>query len=97
MPFDPESQTNVRGERSDSAMRLFGFFGLEVDAEVARVSLKAAPPAASPATVASSNKERKRLLAAHRQQFRRPMLQLGGPGRISGARKRRRPIEKHLT
>jgi hypothetical protein len=48
VPFDPESKLTFEVSDPDSAIRLFGFFGLEVDAEIVRVSLKRRPASCKP-------------------------------------------------
>lgn len=48
VPFDPESKLTFEVSDPDSAMRLFGFFGLEVDEETVRVTLKRRPASCKP-------------------------------------------------
>lgn len=48
VPFDPESKLTFEVSDTDSAMRLFGIAGVEVEGEVVRVSLKRRPASCKP-------------------------------------------------
>jgi hypothetical protein len=48
VPFDPESKLTFEVSDPHSAIRLFGFFGLEVDDEIVRISLKRRPASCKP-------------------------------------------------
>jgi hypothetical protein len=48
VPFDPESKLTFEVSDPDNAIRLFGLFGLDVDDESARVSLKRRPASCKP-------------------------------------------------
>jgi hypothetical protein len=48
VPFDPESKLTFEVSDPNSAMRLFGISGLEIDARAVRVSLKRRPASCKP-------------------------------------------------
>jgi hypothetical protein len=48
VPFDLESKLTFEVSDPDSAMRLFGFFGLDADEKIVRVTLKRRPASCKP-------------------------------------------------
>jgi hypothetical protein len=48
VPFDPESRLTFEVSDPDSAMRLFGIWGIEAEGEMVRVSLKRRPASCKP-------------------------------------------------